>query len=157
MNKKIKNQTVQEFLDDLVSKTPAPGGGSVAALMGATAASLVSMVCNLTIGKKKYAKIEGLMKDILKESEDLCARLLKLAEDDKQAFLNVIKAKYSEESLRQASEVPAETARLAGRVERLAKIVLEKGNVNAKSDAQIAVGLAELAQKGAWLNVEANK
>ena len=62
MNKKIKNQTVQEFLDDLVSKTPAPGGGSVAALMGATAASLVSMVCNLTIGKKKYAKIEGLMR-----------------------------------------------------------------------------------------------
>ena len=66
-------KTLNGFLDELASATPAPGGGSVAALAGALGAALTSMVCNLTIGKKKYAGVEQEMKKILVESEKLRA------------------------------------------------------------------------------------
>lgn len=154
--KKIKNQTVEEFLNDLSSKSAAPGGGSVSALAGAMAAALVSMVCRLTIGKKKYIRVEKEMEKILKESERLRSRLLVLAEEDKQAFLNVLKTKYSTDSLKRAAAVPAETAKLSGRVLNLAKRAVVIGNKNAISDAYIAIDLAKLAQRGALLNVKAN-
>lgn len=152
----ISNQTVKEFLDDLASKFPAPGGGSVSALAGALAASLVSMVCRLTIGKKKYDKVEPEMKRILKQSEILRKKLMVLAEKDKQAFLNVVKTKYSKASLRRAADVPRETARLAEKVFKLAEIVVKKGNRNAITDSLIAVDLAKAAKKGAILNVKIN-
>jgi formiminotetrahydrofolate cyclodeaminase len=55
----IKEMNVQNFLDQLASQASTPGGGSAAAIMGAMGAALVSMVCNLTIGKKNYAAVEG--------------------------------------------------------------------------------------------------
>ena len=54
----IKENSIQIFLDQLASRSATPGGGSVAALMGAQSAALISMVCNLTIGKPKYAEVE---------------------------------------------------------------------------------------------------
>ncbi len=153
---KIKEQTVEEFLDDLASKSPAPGGGSVSALAASQAAALVSMVCRLTIGRKKYAGVEMKIKKILKQSESLRKKLLVLAEKDKQAFLNVIKRKYSKASLKRAADVPAQTEKLANEVFKLAKIVLKYGNKNARTDAEIAVGLARVAKKGAKLNKEIN-
>ncbi|MBU1091263.1 cyclodeaminase/cyclohydrolase family protein [Patescibacteria group bacterium] len=154
--KQIKKQTIEYFLKNLSSKTPAPGGGSVSALMGACSASLVSMVCNLTIGKKKYIGAEKEMKKILKKADKLRDGFLILAEEDKKAFLGVIKNKYSKASLKKAMAVPAKTARLAGEVLKLAKVVLKKGNRNAITDAKIAIDLAKLAKRGATLNVEAN-
>lgn len=156
MKKIIKNQTVEEFLDELASKSAAPGGGSVSALVGALAASLVSMVCRLTIGKKKYFSVEKEIKKILKESEKLRKQLLILAEKDKQAFLNVLKKRYSAESLKKAGAVPAETAKLSDEVFNLAKRTVLMGNKNALSDAKIAADLARLAKRGALLNVKAN-
>lgn len=147
--KKIQKQTVEEFLDDLASKSPAPGGGSVSALAASQAAALVSMVCRLTIGRKKYAGVEIKIKKILKQSESLRKKLLVLAEKDKQAFLNVIKRKYSKASLKRAADVPAQTEKLANEVFKLAKIVLKYGNKNARTDAEIAVDLARLAMRGA--------
>jgi len=152
----IKNQTIEYFLKDLSSKTPAPGGGSVSALMGAHSASLVSMVCNLTIGKKKYLSAEKEMKKILKKANKLRNEFLVLAEEDKKAFLDVIKNKYSKASLKKASIVPSKTAKLADEVLVLAKIVSKKGNKNTTTDAKIAIDLARLTKKGAILNVEAN-
>ncbi len=156
MKKIIKNQTVEEFLNDLASKSVAPGGGSVSALAGAISAALVSMVCCLTIGKKKYISAEKEMEKILKESEKLRGRFLILAEKDTLAFLNVLKKKYSADSLKKAAAVPAETAKLSDKVLNLAKRTVLIGNKNALSDAKIAVALAILAKKGALLNVKAN-
>ncbi len=152
----IKKQIVEDFLNDLASGSPAPGGGSVAALAGAHSAALVSMVCRLTIDKKKYKDVEKEMKEVLKKSEKLRERFLILAEEDKSAFLNVIREKYSAKSLKKAAAVPAETTKLANEVIKLAKIAKQKGNKNAITDAKIAVDLAQVAKKGAILNVEAN-
>ena len=69
----IKDTAIEPFLDALASSAATPGGGSAAAIIGAMGAALVSMVCNLTIGKKKYAEVEGEMKDVLAKSEALRA------------------------------------------------------------------------------------
>ncbi|MGZ8911448.1 MAG: cyclodeaminase/cyclohydrolase family protein, partial [Methylococcaceae bacterium] len=64
----IKDKSLQVFLDELASKVATPGGGSVAALMGAQSAALTSMMCNLTIGKPKYAEVEAEMQALLQKS-----------------------------------------------------------------------------------------
>lgn len=156
MKKEIKNQTVEEFLNDLASKSAAPGGGSVSALAGALSAALVSMVRRLTITRKKYFSVEKEMKKILEESEKLRRQFLILAEKDKLAFLNVLNKKYSADSLKKARAVPRETAKLSDKILNLAKRTALIGNKNALSDAKIAVDLARLAKRGALLNVKAN-
>src|SRR5262245_57811698 len=83
---KFKDTAVEPFLDALASQAATPGGGSAAAIMGAMGAALVSMVCNLTIGKKKYAEVETEMKDVLAKSEALRAKLTGMIEDDVKAF-----------------------------------------------------------------------
>jgi len=85
-------KSLQTFLDELASPSPAPGGGSVAALAGALGAALTSMVCHLTIGKKKYADVEETMKAILKESEELRSRFTLLIDKDTEAFNKVMEA-----------------------------------------------------------------
>ena len=82
----------EKFLDELASSAATPGGGSVAALMGAMAAALVSMVGNLTIGKRKYADVEDEVKDIVKRSEELRQRLEDAVAEDVKAFDSVIAA-----------------------------------------------------------------
>lgn len=67
----MKDLTIKAFLDNLSSESPAPGGGAVAALGAALGSSLVSMVANLTIGKKKYQDVQGEMEKILLESNDI--------------------------------------------------------------------------------------
>ena len=67
----IKDTEIEPFLAALASSSATPGGGSAAAIIGAMGAALVSMVCNLTIGKKKYAEVEGEMKDVLAKAEAL--------------------------------------------------------------------------------------
>ena len=70
----------------LASQSATPGGGSAAAIIGAMGAALVAMVCNLTIGKKKYAEVEGEMSDLLAKSEALRDKLTGMIEDDVKAF-----------------------------------------------------------------------
>ncbi len=79
-------KTVTEFLDMLASKEPTPGGGSAAALGGAQAAALVSMVCNLTIGKKGYEGVQQAMSDLLAKTEALRKELPQLLEADTQVY-----------------------------------------------------------------------
>ena len=64
----IKQSAIDKFLDDLASQNATPGGGSAAAIIGAMGAALVAMVCNLTIGKKKYADVEAEMRALLAKS-----------------------------------------------------------------------------------------
>jgi len=81
--------TLNGYLDELASSSPAPGGGSVAALSGALGAALTAMVCRLTIGKKKYASVEEEMKNVLRQAEKLRIRFVDLQELDTAAFSKV--------------------------------------------------------------------
>src|SRR5208283_992112 len=88
----LTTKTVDEFIDEVASSSPTPGGGSVAALAGALGAALTAMVCNLTIGKKKYLGVQREMEEVLKQSDNLQASFVKLIDDDAEAFNTVMSA-----------------------------------------------------------------
>ena len=116
----LTDKSVTVFLEVLASSAPAPGGGSVAALSGALGASLVSMVCNLTVGRKKYAEVDEDMRTILTQSESLRVELTQLLEDDVAAFNQVSKAmKMSRDTEEQ------KTARTVALQEALKKALIE--------------------------------
>ncbi|MCU0453224.1 MAG: cyclodeaminase/cyclohydrolase family protein [Bacteroidetes bacterium] len=165
------HQTVSEFLDTTASSSPAPGGGSVSALAGALGAALTSMVCRLTIGKKKYAAVEADMQASLAQSEALRNQFLSLIDQDTAAFNGVMAAfglpKETDEqrsaresaihdATRQATLVPLELMRTLQRALPFTAIVAEKGNKNSASDAGVAALLIGSAARGAALNVYVN-
>lgn len=167
----LTSKTVTEFLDELASNSPAPGGGSISALAGALSAGLTSMVCRLTIGKKKYADVQDEMEKILRESEDLRHRLTLLIDEDTAAFNEVMAAftlpKESSEqqqrrteaiqiATKKASLVPLEVMRLSASAALLAKSVVENGNTNSITDAGVACLAARTAYAGAMMNVLIN-
>lgn len=167
----IKNQPIQEFLDQLASSAPTPGGGGAAALMGAMGAALTSMVCNLTIGKEKYQAVEGEMKDTLKQAEELRSRLTDMVRADVAVFDKLMasyglpkdtddqKAARSEAiqaALREATDVPLDCARACSDVIAVSRSAAEKGNLNVISDAGVSVMAAYGALKSAALNVYIN-
>ena len=164
-------QTVGEWLDALASDAPAPGGGAAAAMNAAIGAALVSMVCNLTIGKPKYAAYAETMTHALAEATELRHRALQLADDDAAAFDAVVAAyklpKESEEDKQErsaaiqralvgAAEVPLRTAEVAATVIALAAVIEEGANVNVLSDVAVAAASARAALDSAALNVEVN-
>ena len=168
----MSNQpNIQTFLDELAGPTPAPGGGSAAAAAGAMGAALVSMVANLTVGREKFADVEAQMKEVLVRSEALRAELTQLITDDAEAF-NTIMAAFrlpkdtdKEKAARQeaiqagtqqATLTPLATARACAEVIELAKLVAEKGNPNAVSDAGAGAACAQAGLKAAALNVLIN-
>lgn len=162
---------ITEFLDELASSSPAPGGGSVAALSGALGVALTSMVCNLTVGKKKYTAVEQEMKTILARAEELRKTLTDLIVRDTEAFNKVIEA-FSlpketddqkalrsaaiQESTKEATLVPLRVMKLTVDGLALAKTVAEKGNVNSISDAGVSALMLYAAAEGAALNVQIN-
>jgi glutamate formiminotransferase/formiminotetrahydrofolate cyclodeaminase len=159
------------FLDEVAAPTPTPGGGTVAALAGALAACLATMVANLTIGKKKYAANEEALRRVKREAEALRAQLLALGRRDSEAFDAVLRARrmaaapqgaanagerqLAEASL-EAARVPLLTAQACLRVLELAEQTARLGNVNAASDSGVAGLLAAAGAEGALLNVEIN-
>ncbi len=163
--------TLSQFLDALASKEPVPGGGSGAALAGALAAALVSMVCNLTIGKKGYEAVEREMQAILAESEAIRKELPQLLEADTQAYSRVMEAyrmprasdeekqareAAMQERLKEAAEVPFKIAERCARVVALALPAARMGNKWAVSDAGVGALLGEASLHSALLNVEIN-
>jgi formiminotetrahydrofolate cyclodeaminase len=167
----IKDTEVEPFLAALASQSATPGGGSAAAIIGAMGAALVSMVCNLTIGKKKYADVEAEMKEVLGKAEALRIRLTGMIEDDVKAFDAVMGAygmaketdadkaardQAIQTALKQATDVPMRCCRAAREVIDLAGIAADKGNLNAISDAGVGVLAAYAALRSAALNVFTN-
>ena len=167
----LTEKPVTVFLDELASSAPAPGGGSVAALSGALGAALVSMVCNLTLGKKKYANVQGDIEALLSQSEALRKELVELLETDVQVYTEVSKAmkmpRATEEeraartaamqkALKAATDVPMRVAEACVKVMDLCRPAAEKGNVNAVSDVGVAVLMAEAGLRSAALNVLIN-
>jgi formiminotetrahydrofolate cyclodeaminase len=167
----IKDTAIEPFLDALASSNATPGGGSAAAILGAMGAALVSMVCNLTIGKKKYAEVEGEMKDVLAKAEELRHRMTGMIQEDVKAFDTVMGA-YGmpketdadklkrdaaiQDALKQATEVPIRCCHLAREVIDLALTASAKGNLNVISDAGVGVLSAYAALRSAALNVYIN-
>jgi len=162
---------IDQFLDLLASSSPTPGGGGIAALAGALAAGLISMVCNLTVGKEKYAEVQDEVKAILAQSEDLRRRLHLLVDADAQAFNRIMdayrmpRATEEEKQARTAriqeatiaaSQVPLETARECARIVDLAGPAARTTNVQAIGDVAMAAYLAEGALRGAVVNIDIN-
>jgi methenyltetrahydrofolate cyclohydrolase len=165
------NKSLQNYLEDLSSNSPTPGGGNVSALSGSLACNLGIMVCNLTIGKKKYADVEEEMKAIKTNLESLNESFLELAVKDNLAFDKVMEAyklpKESDDQKRLRSEkideatlaaavVPSEVIVTARKALPYIQKAAEKGNQNSVSDAGVALSLLSTASEGAFLNVVIN-
>jgi len=160
---KIGKKRIEDFLKDVASNNPTPGGGAMAAVAGAMAAALVEMVVNLSIGKKRYEKQSQALRTILRNAKNIKENLLVLADEDTIAFDKVIKAyrskdkKRIKEALLIATYIPGQTAKLAKEIGRLAVKVAVLGNKNAYSDAVCAQHLAEASVKSAFENIKINK
>lgn len=151
---------MEKFLEEVSAATPTPGGGSVAAMAGAIACSLAEMVCNLTIGKKKYADVEEEMIKLREKMQEKRKKFLELVEEDAKAFDEVMKAykekKGIEEALKLAAETPFKTAVEANQLLDNIKLIAEKGNKNSISDAGVATYMAYSSFYSALLNVRIN-
>jgi formiminotetrahydrofolate cyclodeaminase len=170
-SKSTLSSSIGNFTELVAAGTPAPGGGSVSAYCGVLAASLGQMVCNLTIGKQKYAGVELRVTEIRSELERLSARLRELIGEDAESFEAVLQAyrlpKDSEEqkadraaqiqiALQGAVDVPVETAQRSFDVLKLLRELADIGNPNALSDVAVGAQLAQVAVKGASYNVGVN-
>jgi formiminotetrahydrofolate cyclodeaminase len=168
---KLTDKPVTNFLDELASDAPAPGGGSVASLSGALGAALISMVCNLTLGKKGYDEVQDDMQELVAKSESLRQELTDLLEEDVKAYTaysiaakmprvtdeeKAIRLEAMQSALKGATEVPLRIAGTAVRVMDLCMPAAQKGNKWAVSDAGVAVLMAEAALRSAALNVLIN-
>ncbi|WP_205664656.1 cyclodeaminase/cyclohydrolase family protein [Ammonifex thiophilus] len=160
-----------QFLKEAASSSPTPGGGSVAALTGALAASMAAMVANLTLGKEKFREVAPDMERVRREAEETLEAMEKLMEADMEAFNTYMQAlrlpkstpeeksfrqQKMQEALRRATEVPLEIAERCFKVLELALEVARKGNEMAVSDAGVAGHLAWAALQAALLNVDIN-
>ena len=171
MSERIAAETVEGFLDALASDAPTPGGGAVAALSGATGAALISMVCNLTIGKKGYEEAEERLRGVLEEAEAARTALLDLADRDATAFDGVmaafkmpketdaekaVRSQAIQEGYAAAATVPLEIAKRAAELMELAREATEIGNAAASSDGASAAQVLSASVWAATYNVEIN-
>lgn len=163
--------TIKGFLSETASSSPVPGGGSISALNGAIASALTEMVANLTIGKKKYADVEGQMRTIAIEAASIRERLIRDIDRDSEAYDRVFAAfklpKETEEQIaerkrtiqdatKEAAIVPMQVAEEVASVMETIIYVAHKGNRNAVTDACVAMMTARTCVLGALLNVRIN-
>jgi formiminotetrahydrofolate cyclodeaminase len=167
----IKHKSIEQFLDELASKQATPGGGSVAALMGAQAAALVSMVCHLTLGKPKYAEVATQVENLLAEAENLRSTLTGMIKADVDVFDHLMscyalpkttelekaeRTRQIQAVLKVAIQVPLDCAKACGKVIKLSGIAAEIGNLGVISDAGVAALSGYAGLKSAALNVYTN-
>ena len=164
-------KSIQKYLEELSSNSPTPGGGNVAALCGSLSASLGTMVCNLTIGKKKYLDVESEMNELKQKLHSYIDKFISLAKSDNEAFERVmdafklpketdeqkkLRSEAIEKSTFEAAYVPAEVIKNCREVITLLEPVSKKGNQNSLSDAGVAIAVIAAASEGAFLNVLIN-
>lgn len=169
--KRLRDLSLREFLDELSTDSPAPGGGSVSALAGSLAAALTSMVAALTHGKKGYEEVFSEMAELGSKAQKLKQRLLELIDEDTRAFDAVMAAmrlpkKTDEQKAERAHriqaatvesiKVPLEVMETCMQVMELAGKVATKGNRNSLSDAGVALLQARAGLEGAAYNVLIN-
>lgn len=167
----LKHLTVKDFMAETASSSPAPGGGSVAALNAASAASLIAMVAKLTLGKEKYAAVQEEMAVVDEKASALQAQFVNLIDEDSDAFNKIMAAfklpKETDEekaarteaiqaATKEAALIPFKVGELANELFCLAEAVIQRGNSNAVTDGAVAAMNARVAVKGAFLNVKIN-
>jgi len=162
---------IDEYVKELGSKAPVPGGGGASAVAGALSAALAGMVCNLTVGKKSYIAVEDDVKKILADMNRHMESFIKLSDKDAEVFYPLSQAygfkpqndeekKLHEENMEKllfnAAMVPLDIMKEAyamlGAIDFLAK----KGSKLAISDAGVAVSMLRSAVCGAMMNVVIN-
>lgn len=159
--------TVRGFVDETASPAPVPGGGGVSALAGALAISLGDMVGELTVGKKKYAGVEGLLRSLMARSIEIKERLLQLINEDAENFAPLAEAyavpkdapgrdELLEQCLKTAAKGPQEIFDLCCEVIDILEIFGENGSPLMISDAATGASLARGALMGAAVNVKVN-
>jgi glutamate formiminotransferase/formiminotetrahydrofolate cyclodeaminase len=168
---RLASMALDRFVDEVSSDSPAPGGGSVAALAGSLAAALSAMVANLTVGKQQYAAVWKEMSALAERAQQVKAALVRAIDEDADAFNDVMaavrlpkttpeeqaaRADAIEDGYRQAARVPLGTARLCLEAIKLAGEVARKGNVHSASDAGVAALIGRAGVEGAALNVLIN-
>lgn len=167
----LVNLSTKEFINAVSSDSPAPGGGSVAALAGALSVALVNMVINLTVGREKYLEHAQELNAIKDKGLELQEKLTRYIDEDTQTF-NVVMEAYKlpketdqEKSIRSASiqsamkkaaELPLEVAKCCLEVIRFSEIVVTKGNPNCLSDGGVGCLMAYAGLTGAIFNVQIN-
>src|SRR6266496_2220502 len=171
MSEQLLDRPVRQFLDELASAAPAPGGGSVAALTGAMAAGLLTMVCDLTIGKQAYAAFEDEARSIRARAEKRRTELQALLQSDVEVFTRLMAA-YKlpratdadaanrkatiQQATRAATEVPLHIAQAVAALLPLCLPLAREGSRNAVSDVGFAAQLIRAAVPSALLNVDIN-
>lgn len=166
-----KEQQLEKFLSDLASSKPAPGGGSAAAVAGALAAALSSMVANLTVDKEDYVDVSEKFERVLDRTDELRYEFLEAINEDIAAYTKVMDAYKApteteeqkrgrrqaiQDALKGATEPPFKMAELAIEVLKLSKECAVAGNTHAVSDAGASAILAEATVRTALLNVDIN-
>ena len=163
--------TVREFMDELASSSPAPGGGSVAAVEAAYGASLLAMVCNLTLGRKKYADYQELAAETEKKAQNLKEILLLLVDEDTAAY-NLVSAAYKlpketdeekvyrktriQAGLKESCQPPLKVMNLSMQCLDLLKATWGYLNQSCMSDLYVAVASLKTGLNGAYANVLIN-
>ncbi|MCH8012275.1 MAG: glutamate formimidoyltransferase [Candidatus Marinimicrobia bacterium] len=167
----LASMSLNNFIDEVSTDSPAPGGGSVAAMIGSLGSALISMVASLTHSKKGMETYKSEMEEIGVKSQELKNRLATLVDEDTRAFDAVMsvfrmKKKTGEEKLvrnkaiqeatKNATQVPLEVCELCLETLELAKVVATRGNPNSVSDAGVAAEASLAGLRGAALNVLIN-
>ena len=168
---KLVDKSCAEFTQVLSSKAAVPGGGGAAALVGGLGTALAGMVCNLTIGKKKYAEYEEEVKEILRKTEEVQENFLKMVDKDAENFLPLSKAygmptnteeekkekaRVLEEGLKTACEIPIQIVKTSYEAIKLHEALVDKGSKLAISDVGVGVQCLRTALISGQLNVIIN-
>ena len=165
------DRTVKEFVNVLGSDSPAPGGGSAAALHGTLGASLIKMVGLLTTGKTKYAEHQDFIDKLIEKTEELQSEFLAVIDEDTEAF-NQVSAVFSmpketdnqkaarkdamQAALKACTMTPYKMLELCEKAIALAENAINRTNTNAASDLGVAALSLKASAQGAWLNILIN-
>ena len=164
-------EQLKKYLEDLASSKPAPGGGSASALVGALAASLTCMVVNFTVGRERFREFEEEMKKILQEAEKIKDALLKLVDEDVEAYASYVQAKNLpkntpeekekrrkaiEEAMITATRIPLNIMEKDLRILELDRSLLGRSNPYLLSDIKVSAELACASLNSAYFNVKIN-
>ncbi len=167
----LLNMNLRKFADETASESPAPGGGSIAAYMGALGISLGTMVANLSSHKKGWDDRWKEFSNYAEDGQKIKDELLKLVDEDTRAFNRIMDAfalpkssdtekavrkEAIQEATKQAIEVPFRVMELSLKSFDVIKAMAETGNPNSVSDAGVGALCARSAVYGAWLNVKIN-
>lgn len=167
MDQSLLNLSCTGFLDVLGSKSPVPGGGGVSALVGALAASLGHMVCEYTVGKKRYAEYEDEVRAVMASLSRLTHELQALVDEDARAY-SLVSAAYAlqkddparagaiEHALQEAAVPPLRTMAACSRVLDALEVLSLKGSVLLQADVYCGCELAMSALRCARINVLVN-